>query len=116
MNDIVMVTLRRSVVTDVGEIAAGTTVPATRSLDDGYTLEMSLPGAPSHPFDVPASAVEGGKATLSELWAWDEYHFARDVLDYCHTQACAWVMAQAPASERQMLRWGFRNIRTEVAS
>lgn len=111
-----MVTLRRSVKTDVGEIAPGTKIPATRSLDDGYTLQMSLPGAPSHPFDVPASAVEGGKATLSELAAWDEYHFAREVLDYTHVQACAWVMAQTGVSERQMLRWGFRNVRTEVAS
>lgn len=111
-----MVTLRRPVKTDVGEIAAGTTIPATRSLDDGYTLQMSLPPAPSHPFDVPASAVEGGKATLSELAAWDEYYFAREVLGYCHSQACAWLMAQTGASERQLFRWGFHNPRSEVAS
>ena len=116
MNDQVLVTLRRSVMTDVGEIAAGTTLPATRSLDDGYQLEMSLPGAPSHPVDVPRSAVEGGLATLRELAAWDEYYFAREVLGFCHSQACTWVTTGMDASEKSMERWGFRQLRAEVAS
>lgn len=116
--DVLFITLRRDVKTDLGTFAAGTVLPVIPSPNDGWLVEMSLPhtrrGVPSHPFEMPAAAAQKGRHLLNQHAVQHDYQFARETLGLSHASALVWIQQGYGVSERQLFRWGLSE--REVAS
>ena len=114
VSDPVEIVLHRDIRTATGVLPRGSRHTAAM-VDGGWTVTVG-----GHQVFIEDSAVRGASQRRTALEtaaeAHEEYSFAREVLGFGHVSALRWLLDSYRTTERQLIRWGFTNVRTEVAS